>query len=215
MSATLLSSSALTASVNLATRQPRSCRRIQPICASYRPSSGFNAGDAFQQAARQFAQFQKQQQRAANQQRPQGRGSAGRTEAFRGAYGPFQWNFDADQMNKFMREMDRAFGGDGSTVPSADTMQEAATCLNFPADLRESLSEYMYLIDLPGVPKSDIKVNLITLPVSAVRCLLHCTCPLASVPSEAVNVARLSVSMPCACLVSSDSACYQITPHLT
>ena len=174
MSATLLSLSALTTSATLVTRQQRSSRRIQPICASHRPNTGFNAGDAFQQAARQFAQFQKQQQRAANQQRPQGRGSAGRTEAFRGAYGPFQWNFDADQMNKFMREMDRAFGGDGSSVPSADTMQEAATCLYFPADLRESSSEYMYLIDLPGVPKSDIKV--ITLLVSAALHVPACFC---------------------------------------
>ena len=162
MSATLLSSSALTTSPRLTTRQQRSCRHSQPACASYRPNTGFNAGDAFSQAARQFAQFQKQQQRAANQQRWQARGNAGRTEAFRGAYGPFQWNFDAEQMNKFMREMDRAFGGNGSTVPSADTMKEAATCLYFPADLRESSSEYMYLIDLPGVPKSDIKVNPIT-----------------------------------------------------
>ena len=170
----LLSSSALTSSAKLPTRQQQSCKRIQPVCASYRPNTGFNAGDAFQQAARQFAQFQNQQQRGANQQRPQGRGSAARAEAFRGAYGPFQWNFDTEQVNKFMREMDRAFGGDGSSVPSADTMQEAATCLYFPADLRESSSEYMYLIDLPGVPKSDIKVSLIIL---AGVCCMHACLP--------------------------------------
>ncbi len=58
--------------------------------------------------------------------------------------------------------MDRAFGGDGTSVPSADTMQEAATCLYFPADLRESSTQYKFLIDLPGVPKSDIKVCVIS-----------------------------------------------------
>jgi len=63
-------------------------------------------------------------------------------------------------MSKFMKEMDRAFGGDGTSVPSADTMQEAATCLYFPADLRESSEQYKFLIDLPGVPKSDIKVQV-------------------------------------------------------
>ena len=60
------------------------------------------------------------------------------------------------------QEMDRAFGGDGTSVPSADTMQEAATCLYFPADLRESSTQYKFLIDLPGVPKSDIKVRVIS-----------------------------------------------------
>lgn len=61
--------------------------------------------------------------------------------------------------------MDRAFGGDGTSVPSADSMQEAATCLYFPADLRESSTQYKFLIDLPGVPKSDIKVCVVsTLP---------------------------------------------------
>lgn len=64
-------------------------------------------------------------------------------------------------MNRYMKEFDRAFGGDGSAVPSADTMRDAATCLYFPADLRESSAEYQYLVDLPGVPKSDIKVGLI------------------------------------------------------
>ena len=61
-----------------------------------------------------------------------------------------------------LQEMDRAFGGDGTSVPSADTMQEAATCLYFPADLRESSTQYKFLIDLPGVPKSDIKVCIIS-----------------------------------------------------
>ena len=65
--------------------------------------------------------------------------------------------------------MDRAFGGDGTSVPSADTMQEAATCLYFPADLRESSEQYKFLIDLPGVPKSDIKVRVIS-TLSALYC---------------------------------------------
>ena len=159
MSATMISSSTVSTTAGLSTARRQPCRRIQHVRASYRPTSGFNAHDAFQQAARQFAQFQKQQQRAASQQRPQNRGDSARTEAFRSNYGPFQWNFDAEQMSKFMNEMDRAFGGDGSNVPSADSMQDAATCLYFPADLRESSAEYKYLIDLPGVPKSDIKVK--------------------------------------------------------
>ncbi len=70
-----------------------------------------------------------------------------------------------------VQEMDRAFGGDGSSVPSADTMQEAATCLYFPADLRESSDEYKFIIDLPGVPKSDIKVSL------TIDCLLYSVIP--------------------------------------
>ncbi|KAL3130422.1 hypothetical protein ABBQ38_008245 [Trebouxia sp. C0009 RCD-2024] len=160
MSATMLSSPVLSTPARLSTARKQSCRRMQPVCASYRPSAGFNATDAFQQAARQFAQFQKQQQSSAGQQRPQPRGSSARTEAFRGSYGPFQWNFDAEQMNRYMKEFDRAFGGDGSAVPSADTMRDAATCLYFPADLRESSAEYQYLVDLPGVPKSDIKVQV-------------------------------------------------------
>ena len=56
--------------------------------------------------------------------------------------------------------MDKAFGGDGSSVPSVDTMQEAATCMYFPADLRESSTQYKFILDLPGVPKSDIKVSV-------------------------------------------------------
>ena len=172
MSATMISTSALSATCRMPTSQRHTSKRMQPMRASYGPSSGFNAADAFQQAARQFAQFQKQQQRASSQQRPQSRGTAGRAEAFRGAYGPFQWNFDAEQMNKFMREMDRAFGGDGSSVPSTDSMQEAATCLYFPADLRESSSEYQYLIDLPGVPKADIKVFSITYCLAGILILL-------------------------------------------
>ena len=60
-----------------------------------------------------------------------------------------------------LQDMDTAFGGDGSSVPSADTMQEAATCLHFPADLRESSAEYKYIIDLPGLSKSEIKVSLV------------------------------------------------------
>lgn len=148
---------------------------MQPVSASYRPSSGFHANDAFQEAARQFAQFQKQQQRAASQQRPQNRGDSVRTEAFRGAYGPFQWNFEPEQMSKFLKEMDKAFGGDGSSVPSADSMQEAATCLRFPADLRESSAEYQYTIDLPGVPKSGIKVRL-KIYTSHCACQTHAVC---------------------------------------
>lgn len=159
MSGTMISSSMLATPARLVTAERHSCRRMQPVCASYRPGSGFSANDAFQQAAKQFAQFQKQQQRAASQQRPQNRGDSARAEAFRGAYGPFQWNFDPEQMSKFMKEMDRAFGGDGSSVPSADSMQEAATCLYFPSDVRESSAEYKYILDLPGVPKSDIKVR--------------------------------------------------------
>ena len=136
---------------------------MQPVCASYRPTSGFNASNAFQQAARQFVQFQQQQQRAANQQHSQSRSGSSRTEAFRDGAGPFQWNFDSEQARNFMKELDRAFGGDGSSVPSADSMQDTATSLRFPVDIRESSTEYKYLVDLPGVPKSDIKVRLITL----------------------------------------------------
>lgn len=55
--------------------------------------------------------------------------------------------------------MDKAFGGDGSSAPSADTMEEASTCLYFPADVQESVDQYRYILDLPGVPKSDIKVS--------------------------------------------------------
>lgn len=154
----MLTSSVLSTPGRLFTAKRQSCRRMQPVCASYPSGSGFSATDAFQQAARQFAQFQKQQQRAASQQRPQTHGESVRTEAFRGS--PFQWNFDAEQVSKFIKEVDRSFGGDGSGVPSADTMRDAATYLYFPADLRESLSEYKYLIDLPGVPKSDIKVQV-------------------------------------------------------
>ncbi|DBB07293.1 TPA: hypothetical protein ACH3X3_008795 [Trebouxia sp. C0006] len=156
MAATMLSSSLLATPVRSALKQRSHSRRTVSVSASYR-GSGFNANDAFRQAAQQFEKFQKQQQ---SQQQSQGRGNAGRTEAFRGSYGPFQWNFDAEQMSKFMKEMDRAFGGDGTSVPSADTMQEAATCLYFPADLRESSEQYKFLIDLPGVPKSDIKVQV-------------------------------------------------------
>ncbi|KAL3130387.1 hypothetical protein ABBQ38_008212 [Trebouxia sp. C0009 RCD-2024] len=39
-------------------------------------------------------------------------------------------------------------------------MRDTATDLYFPADLRESPTEYKYFIDLPGVPKSDIKVQV-------------------------------------------------------
>ena len=186
MSATMVSSSVLATPARLCTAQRQSRRRMQPVCASYRPSSGFNATDAFQQAAKQFEQFQKQQQRAPSQQQPQNRGDSVRTEAFRGGYGPFQWNFDAEQMSKFMKEVDKAFGGDGSSVPSADSMQEASTSLYFPVDVRESSSEYKYLMDLPGVPKSDIKVRLVTSTFCLVvkhflqACcswLLHCISP--------------------------------------
>ncbi|DBA73956.1 hypothetical protein WJX77_003207 [Trebouxia sp. C0004] len=157
MSAAMLSSSLVATPARSALKQRSQSRRTVSVSASSR-GSGFNANDAFRQAAQQFEKFQKQQQQS--QQRSQGRGNAGRTEAFRGSYGPFEWNFDAEQMSKFMKEMDRAFGGDGTSVPSADTMQEAATCLYFPADLRESSTQYKFLIDLPGVPKSDIKVQV-------------------------------------------------------
>lgn len=98
MSATMLTSSVLATPTRLSHKQRIPSRRVSPVCASYR--SGFNANDAFRQAAQQFEKFQKQQQ---SQQRTQGRGTSGRAEAFRGSYGPFQWNFDADQMNKFMK----------------------------------------------------------------------------------------------------------------
>ena len=160
MSATMLSSCTLTTPARFGTARRQQCRRMQPVCASNSCSSGINATDAFQQAARQFAQFQKQQQRAASQQRT--RSGSARTGAFREGYGPWnQWNFDSEQVNKFMKEVDRAFGGDGSNVPSAKSMQDAATSLRFPVELRESSTEYKYLVDLPGVPKSDIKVRLI------------------------------------------------------
>lgn len=155
MSAAMLSSSLLAAPAKLSSKHIHHSRRTSPICASYR--SGFNANDAFKQAAKQFQQFQKQQQ---SQQRSQSRSNPGKTEAFGGSFGPFEWNFDADEINKFMEEMDTAFGGDSSSVPSADTMQEAATCLHFPADLRESSAEYKYIIDLPGLSKSEIKVQV-------------------------------------------------------
>ena len=99
MSATILSSSLLATPVRSAVKQRSHPRRTVSVSASYR-GSGFNANDAFRQAAQQFEKFQKQQQ---SQQRSQGRGNAGRTEAFRGSYGPFQWNFDAEQMSKFMK----------------------------------------------------------------------------------------------------------------
>lgn len=157
----MLSSSLVSTPARVGTARRQSCRHRQPVCASYRPSSGFNATDAFQQAARQFAQFQKQQQRAASQQHSQNRGDSSRTEAFRGGSSPFQWNFDSEQARNFMKEVDRAFGGDGSNVPSADSMQDVANSLRFQVDVRESPSGYKYLVDLPGVPKSDIKVRLI------------------------------------------------------
>ena len=99
MAATVLSSSLLATPVRSALKQRSHSRRTVSVFASYR-GSGFNANDAFRQAAQQFEKFQKQQQ---SQQRSQGRGNAGRTEAFRGSYGPFQWNFDAEQMSKFMK----------------------------------------------------------------------------------------------------------------
>lgn len=162
MSATMLSTSVASTPAGFGTARRQPCRRMQSVCASYRPSSGFNATDAIQQAARQFAQFQKQQQRAASQQHPQNRGNSARTEAFREGSGPFQWNFDPEQASNFFKEVNRAFGGDGSSVPSANSMQDAMTCLYFPVDVRESSTAYRYLVDLPGVPKSDIKVRLIT-----------------------------------------------------
>lgn len=159
MSSALLSSSVHTArlasSSRASTSGSRSVRHRVPVCASYRPGfNGFNANDAFRQAAQQWDQFQKQQQRAASQ-----RGSSGKADAFRGQYGPMAWNFDPEQVSEFLRTMDKAFGGDGASVPSSDTMKEAATCLYFPADVRESDGQYQYVLDLPGVPKSDIKVE--------------------------------------------------------
>ncbi|KAL3147836.1 hypothetical protein ABBQ32_002559 [Trebouxia sp. C0010 RCD-2024] len=157
--ACMLSSSVLSPPARLSTaKRQNQCRHMQPVRANYPLGSGFSATDALQQAARQFAQFRKQQQRAASQQPTQHRGDSVRTEAFQGR--PFPWNFDAEQVNKFMKEVDRSFGGDGSGVPSADTMRDAATYLYFPADLRESSAEYKYFVDLPGVPKSDIKVQV-------------------------------------------------------
>lgn len=158
MSSALLTSSVHTSrfatSSRTSSRKPQSVRHRAPVCASYRPGfNGFNANDAFRQAAQQWDQFQKQQQPAAGQ-----RGSSSKAEAFRSQYGPVAWNFDPEQVSKFLREMDKAFGGDGSSVPSSDTMQEAATCFYFPADVRESATQYRYILDLPGVPKSDIKV---------------------------------------------------------
>ena len=97
MSAAMLSSSLLAAPAKLSSKHIHHSRRTSPICASYR--SGFNANDAFKQAAKQFQQFQKQQQ---SQQRSQGRSNPGKTEAFGGSFGPFEWNFDADEINKFM-----------------------------------------------------------------------------------------------------------------
>ncbi len=105
MSATMLSSSLLAIPVRSAVKQRSHSRRTVSASASYR-GSGFNANDAFRQAAQQFEKFQKQQQ---SQQRSQGRGNAGRTEAFRGSYGPFQWNFDAEQMSKFMKVWQSSF----------------------------------------------------------------------------------------------------------
>lgn len=160
MSSALLSSSVQTlrfaTSARASSRRPQPIRHRTPVCASSR--SGFNANDAFRQAAQQWEQFQKQQQRTSAGQR----GSSSRTDAFRGQYGPVAWNFDPEQVSKFLKEMDKAFGGDGSSVPSSDTMQEAATCLYFPADVQESATQYRYILDLPGVPKSDIKVRVIT-----------------------------------------------------
>lgn len=97
MSAAMLSSSLLTSPAKLSSKHIHHSRRTSPICASYR--SGFNANDAFKQAAQQFQQFQKQQQ---SQQRSQSRSNPGKTEAFGGSFGPFEWNFDADEINKFM-----------------------------------------------------------------------------------------------------------------
>ena len=158
MSSALLSTSVQTSRLAASARtakKPHAVRHRAQTCASYRPGfNGFNANDAFRQAAQQWEQFQKQQQpRAAGQ-----RGSTTKTDAFRGQYGPVGWNFEPEQISKFLREMDKAFGGDGSSVPSSDTMQEAATCLYFPADVQESADQYRYILDLPGVPKSDIKV---------------------------------------------------------
>ena len=101
----MLSSSLLATPARSAVRQRSHPRRTAPVSASYR-GSGFNANDAFRQAAQQFEKFQKQQQ---SQQRSQGRGNARRTEAFRGSYGPFQWNFDAEQMSKFMKVCAKLF----------------------------------------------------------------------------------------------------------
>lgn len=158
MSSALLSSSLQTlrfaTSARASSRRPQSVRQRAPICASHR--SGFNANDAFRQAAQQWEQFQKQQQRNSAGQR----GSSSKTDAFRGQYGPVAWNFDPEQVSKFLKEMDKAFGGDGSSVPSSDTMEEAATCMYFPADVQESATQYRYILDLPGVPKSDIKVQV-------------------------------------------------------
>ncbi len=95
----MLSSSLVATPVRSAVKQRSHSRRTVSVSAGYR-GSGFNANDAFRQAAQQFEKFQKQQQ---SQQRSQGRGNAGRTEAFRGSYGPFEWNFDAEQMSKFMK----------------------------------------------------------------------------------------------------------------
>ena len=215
MSATMLTSSLLATPTRLVLKRRVQPKRISPCCASYGP--GFDVNDAFRQAANEFSKFQKQQQ---SQQRSQSRGKAGRAEAFRGSYGPFQWNFDPEQMNKFMevscsnfigtvvflptswsglpaivksvcdtvphmcqlfhalQEMDKTFGGDGSgPVVDIDSMQEAASCLYFPADLRESSSEYKFIIDLPGVPKSDIKVTpafqLMCCSTAAIDCIMH------------------------------------------
>lgn len=188
MSAAMLSSSLASTPARFGAAKRQPCRRKQPVCASYRPGSGFNATDAFQQAARQFAQFQQQQQRATSQQRPQNRGDSSKTEAFREGYGPFQWNFDSEQVSNFMKEVDKAFGGDGSSMPSADSMQDVATSLRFPVDIRESSTEYKYLVDLPGVPKSDIKVSLITFRCWTLLFCSHFLQPLAFTHCTARNV---------------------------
>lgn len=83
-----------------------------------------------------------------------------------------------------MKEVDRAFGGDGSNVPSAETMQDSATSLRFPVDIRESSTEYKYLVDLPGVPKSDIKVR-------------ECW----NLPCCSVGICQVAATFPSLCLV--------------
>ena len=159
MSTALLGNRLLAPAARSSSSRTHRSGRASVVRASYRPGFNFDAGKAFQQATEQFAQFQKQQ--AQQQSQSARRSTAGRTDAFRSRGQPvnWTWNFDPEQVNNFLRSIDRAFGGDGSDVPPVENMEEVASRLFFPVDVRESSTEYKYIIDLPGVPKADIKVN--------------------------------------------------------
>lgn len=74
---------------------------------------------------------------------------------------PSVWNTNVGPLNDFRREIDRLFDGLWGSLPSSESLQNAESEWTPACDIEENGDHYLISMDVPGVPKDQIKLEVL------------------------------------------------------